>query len=414
MLGALLAIVTGANTIVFDSAPGPLDNPLKGWALYSDSGTEYSVKPTMAYFYVSWRELEPEPGKYQFDAWEKRTWDNPAARGKHIIFRLYLEYPTLASGLPKWIIDQGIKRTPYTAHGGGLTPDYDDPRILKPLLRLISAMGTRYNKNPRVAFVPIGTLGHWGEWHTYPDEGLFASAATQRKVVEAWRAAFPDKKLLARYPYQETSKPWLGYHDDYFPLDTGEGEPWQFMSQMKAAKLTQNWRSQVFGAEMVPNEAERFLGKAWDLTKRMTEAIHLTWMGPYAPPLESGKGSEFQSRQEWLTRRMGYEFQLLRLEDRGTSFALEGVNRGVAPFYYPWKVEVGWYRKGEGIRSRIPAAADLRTWLPGRFAAALPMPPGRKPGDTLALGIVDPWTKRPAIRFANRLRESEGWTLLGN
>jgi len=36
------------------------------------------------------------------------------AQGKHIIFRVYLDYPAQASGVPDWLIAKGVKMTPYT------------------------------------------------------------------------------------------------------------------------------------------------------------------------------------------------------------------------------------------------------------------------------------------------------------
>ena len=32
----------------------------------------------------------------------------------------------------------------------------------------------------------------------------------------------------------------------------------------------------------------------------------------------------------------------------------------------------------------------------------------------LALGIRDPWTARPAVAFANKLPQQEGWTVLSS
>lgn len=122
----------------------------------------------MAFFYVSWRELEPNPGDRRFAQWESQKWNTPQAQGKHIVIRLYLDYPNLPTGVPQWVIDSGVAMRPYNIPGigQGLAPDYDDPRLLVPLLNFIQALGARYNSNPRVAFVQLGTLGFWGEWHT--------------------------------------------------------------------------------------------------------------------------------------------------------------------------------------------------------------------------------------------------------
>ena len=57
---------------------------------------------------------------------------------------------------------------------------------------------------------------------------------------------------------------------------------------------------------------------------------------------------------------------------------------------------------------------DLRKWLPGEFVIeAENLAPAKAGSYRLALGIEDPWTRKPAIRFANDLPVVRGWTILG-
>jgi len=101
---------------------------------------------------------------------------------------------------------------------------------------LVRALGARYDRHPRVAFLQLGTLGFWGEWHNYPHDELFASNRTQQRIVEAYHTAFPHKKLMARYPgYHIEKQPWIGFHDDMFPEDTGMEEDWHFLSRLRKA-----------------------------------------------------------------------------------------------------------------------------------------------------------------------------------
>ncbi|HCU87516.1 MAG TPA: hypothetical protein DGP39_08300, partial [Verrucomicrobiales bacterium] len=72
-------------------ALGPLDNPLKGYCLYTNAG-EIHRPYSMVFQYVSWKELEPIEGKYAFEAWEKK-WVHPRAMGKHVVLRVYVDYP---------------------------------------------------------------------------------------------------------------------------------------------------------------------------------------------------------------------------------------------------------------------------------------------------------------------------------
>ncbi|GAB4451919.1 MAG: hypothetical protein OHK0029_01940 [Armatimonadaceae bacterium] len=419
------------ETVVrFDPAPGPLDNPLKGWCTYTDAGTIHQPY-RMVFRYVSWRELEPEEGKFRFAEWEQETWEVPAARGKHIVLRIYIDYPTLPSGLPEWLRQKGVRTTRYTQFGGGESPDYAHPHLIGGLERLLAAMGERYNRHPRIAFLQLGLLGHWGEWHTYPRDELFAPEAVQRRVVDAYRKAFPDKKLMARYAHSYPGKQdWLGFHDDFFPEDTGdEGseKDWYFLYNMKRSGRAENWRRSVIGGEMIPERGKnalKWLGSAADFafTLRRAEEAHFTWIGPYSPALEKPPNAEFTRRCEALVRRMGYQYRLTELRHPASVragspwvFTLTGRNDGVAPFYYPWSVELALISERGTVtdRQRLPQA-DLRQWLPGNFTLRDTVrwnaPPGKY---VLALGIIDPLTNTPAIRFANRLNaHPAGWVTI--
>lgn len=84
-------------TVRPQAQPGPLDNPLKGWCPYTNAG-KIAQPYSMVFQYVSWRELEPVENDFRFADWEK-SWDVEAARGRHIIFRVYIDYPKKESGL---------------------------------------------------------------------------------------------------------------------------------------------------------------------------------------------------------------------------------------------------------------------------------------------------------------------------
>lgn len=410
-----------AKTLTLPAGPSPLDNPLKGWCAYSDPGFVHALPVAMAYEYTSWRELEPRPGIFAWDTFEKK-WDAPLASGKRVILRLFLEYPNQPTGLPPWVIGSGVKRTPYDTKevGKGQCPDWDDPKLLEPLLKFIAAFGKRYNSHPRVAFVQLGTLGFWGEWHTWPVSKLMASEETQRAVVAAYRAAFPNVPLHARMPYPATNQPWLGYHDDLIPSDSLGPADWQFLPSLKKAGRAENWRVAPFGGELEPGAAKKWLGEGWPTLQESVEKLHFSWIGPYCPANEKDLTSEQKSRAEALVRRMGYSFRLTRLtygtDSSGVlKISLDGVNEGVAPFYRNWPLELGLLDEtGRDVTLTRPSV-DLRRWLPGPFsvkASLLGIP--SLPKLRLAVRVVDPWegAAKP-LRFANKLPVVRGgWTIL--
>jgi hypothetical protein len=86
----------------------------------------------------------------------------------------------------------------------------------------------------------------------------------------------------------------------------------------------------------------------------------------------------------------------------------------VAPFYYPWPVKMAWLNANGEVAVSATLNDDLRKWLPGPFVIEAELRSPALAGTyRLALGIEDPWTGEPAIRFANDLRITRGWTILG-
>ncbi|MFP6900436.1 MAG: DUF4832 domain-containing protein [Opitutales bacterium] len=425
LTGGVLAAreVLDSGTVVLrpKAAPGPLDNPLKGYCVYTDAG-KIRRPYSMVFLSVPWKKLEPTEGRYAFEEWEKEAWGHKAAAGKHVVLRVYADYPKKPPAMPDWLPAKGVTSKAYKHHGGGLSPDYEHPAMVAALERLIARMGKRYNGHPRVAFVQLGLLGFWGEWHTYPRDELFASEKTQRRVLEAYRKAFPDKQLMARYADGLPGEyPQMGFHDDMFPEDTDNGKEWSFLARMRRAKRIDTWKRTVIGGEMAPDAAKKWLGRKWDLTVEMAKRSHFTWVGPYGPSLEGRTSKGFVQRSDELVRLMGYQYRLTEIrhpsvvgQGRRCKVIILGVNEGVAPFYYPWPVKLAWLDAGGKVASSSTLKDDLRKWLPSEFAIAADLVAPSKAGAyRLALGIEDPWTRKPAIRLANELPVSNGWTVLG-
>jgi hypothetical protein len=212
----------------------------------------------------------------------------------------------------------------------------------------------------------------------------------------------------------------IGFHDDLFPEDTDGREEWKFLPTIRAAGRAEAWQRTAIGGEMGFRSENRWLGADYRWTQEMIEKAHLSYLGPYNPAAKSNSTPAYQARCREMVRRMGYEFALkeIRCPERvpaGTALEVrvEGTNRGVAPFYYPWPVELALLDNAGKVAERWATSADIRTWLPGGFrldaTRTLAAAPGRF---RIALGIRDPLTGRPAIRFANELPIQDGWTVL--
>jgi len=140
-----------------------------------------------------WSVLEPQPGVYRWDIideavnyWRakgKRVALNPANYGPPVQFGPELG-GQVENGLPEWLRSQiqtlpAYHEEPLGAIGGPTYPVYTpvpwDPVFKAKYTGFIKQLADRYDGNPGIAYVRIGT-GHIGE-ETYP---YFCGAASKR------------------------------------------------------------------------------------------------------------------------------------------------------------------------------------------------------------------------------------------
>ncbi len=69
-------------------------------------------------------------------------------------------------------------------------------------------------------------------------------------------------------------------------------------------------------------------------------------------------------------------------------------------------------RTSKAFPAPAPISGSIRGWLPGshRTDSFLQLPAGLAPGRSeVAVGVVDPRDRKPAVRLANAGRDAEGW-----
>lgn len=439
----LIAAAATAAPQIFEpaAAPGPADNPLKGFVPYAGQAREFPH--SLEFGYLPLAEVMKGPDRFDWSALD-RLLDDIASRDCQSVFRFYIEYPRKPSGLPAYLIEEGVKLREWTNTNTqplppaiDHTPDYEDPRLRAALTSFIAALGKRYDGDPRVGFITAGLLGTWGEWHCYPHREWFASKTVQKEVMDAYEAAFRKTPVLLRYPagdddhaHASNSNRGFGYHDDSFAwatLDTGKkDEDWFYLTALtKAGPAAQErWRTSPIGGEIRP-ELWPCLWKAGGCTKgqdfaRCVRETHASWLmdsstsGPLAP--------DEKERAIAAARSLGYEFRVIQaaaeLKERTLEVAVTLGNFGVAPFYAAWPVEIrliGPDQKTSG--AKLPL--DLKNLLPeDRLSATAtldlaPLPPGDY---RLLIGVPNPMKSGRPLRFANADPEpaEPGWLTLGN
>jgi hypothetical protein len=162
-----------------------LVNPGMGWTMhfYSNIPANYGSKlepsdtlddfPGLStvYLRVPWSYVEPQEGRFNWP-----LLDTPAqrwiAKGKKVAFRLSCSESWLKFATPEWVKNAGAKGVFFefgkgpTENGPLWDPDFGDPIFLEKLENFLKALAARYDGNPVVAFLDIGSFGMWGEGHT--------------------------------------------------------------------------------------------------------------------------------------------------------------------------------------------------------------------------------------------------------
>jgi Domain of unknown function (DUF4832) len=409
----------------------PADNPLKGFLPYSGS---YTFPHSMEWFYISLKDIQTGYDSFDWTQLENRL-KSIAARGHQVAFRVYLDYPTYPYGVPAFL--SHVPKYSYTDYGNttSFSPDYTNPDLRRAVLNFIKAFGGKYDKDPRIGYITAGLLGFWGEWHTYAPNSKVGNIPADFfvAIADAYDAAFPNTLILARGPVGNVSNKYtrLGYHDDSFALTTIGTENWQnwyFWPRMLAAGLADSWKTRPMGGEVYP----WIQGCMWDnsCTSPKNQSFddsvtttHATWMLNHGAFVGNFTGARLQRTIE-QAQSMGYTLHVptASVSSSAVGQALTGSvtmeNRGVAPFYYPWTVQVA-ARDSAGKLYTWPQQWDLRLVLPGlpsvlNFNIAKP---GLSAGNyTLMLGVPNPMTGGKPLKFGNTTQDKDlsGWLTLGS
>lgn len=169
-----------------------LANPHKGWYHHHfdnsiekylvESDAELTKFPGMDHVYLrlAWSYLEPEEGRFNW-----RIVDDPISKWTGLGMGMSFRISCRETGTnrieqqfatPRWVRDAGaqggffLKRKPV-GPDGPWEPVYDDPVFLAKLEKFIAAFAARYDGQPWLRYVDIGSVGDWGEGHTSSGSG---------------------------------------------------------------------------------------------------------------------------------------------------------------------------------------------------------------------------------------------------
>jgi hypothetical protein len=417
---------TQKNIYIFQQDNTLCINPLKGWVTDARD-INISQSHSLVFSSFSWRDIESVKGKYNFEKFEGDCnflyWKSKDIK---IIIRLYLDYPKDKPhrDIPDWLFDEmNGKGVAYSnAYGMGFSPDYNNPLLLDYHEKLIKAIADRYDDDPNIAFVEIGSLGHWGEWHTGTNNDVqipFASQEVCEAITNQYIKCFKNKILLMRRPTKIAAENKMGLFNDsfgdvyqtddcfinwfnkgYVDLQTGVLNP----------PMQDFWMYSPSGGEVANYPGEQYFTSAnIERTLRQLKVSHTSWLGPSGPFYSTN--DEVIRNLDIVQNNMGYKFYISRVAfdknemiDGTKTLTISMNNIGNAPFYYNWPVKLYIEDFNSSIKYVKTADFDIRRLMPESCSDINLIIPKEFHNNAYKayIGIVDPSTDQAAIHFSNK------------
>jgi hypothetical protein len=394
-----------------------LSNPGKGWMLFQPfPGSAGRFPTSVAYWRFDWNDLQPAPTTYNWAILDSLV-GACKAKGIKCSFRVMTANANSRGYYcsPKWLFDEGCRSFEYGGSGdavqGGdkvkrLEPDYSDAIFLSTHGKFITELGKRYDGNPDIGFVDIGSYGVWGEWHTPHPVDL----ATRTKIVDMYVNAFTQTPLVmmtadsAALLYAISRG--AGIRRD------GIGSVWDIQSWTKSVAYTGSpvnevWKKAPVVFEWYANY--EYLSKcdhcSFNAGFQFMLDNHVTYINDNLGPI----ADSIYSRLHTLGEKSGYRFVLKDISHPSTvnpggsvDVHMTWQNTGVAPIYKSYRIQLFLIDSLQNVIVTKQLDLDLRTWLPGAHSSGTTMeiPETLNVGKyTIGVAIVDSITKKPAIRF---------------
>jgi hypothetical protein len=354
-------------SLSFTDSGEALINPGMGWVIHYYSGRignyGYWLEPSdsldwfpgcsVIYMRIPWSFIEPDEGSFNWT-----VFDTPAQRfiskGKKIAIRINCSEHWVTWATPKWVKDAGAKGVRFihregpSENGPLWDPDYMDPVFKEKLENLIRALADRYDGNPNVAFIDIGTFGMWGEGHTGYSSRLSAEKTAEivRWQIDLYKKYFKNTlicindDMLGSHPSRVNApltdyalSQGLALRDDSILVNK---YPNAWYNDAMAQKF---WPVLPVVVEHGHYGMLKVKG-SWDGAKLMeaVEKYHVSYLSIHWWPHEFY--NENKEVIEKINLRLGYRIQLRSIQfpktvEIGQRFRVEWTwaNTGVAPCY---------------------------------------------------------------------------------
>ena len=390
-----------------------LDNGIKKYAITDDS--LFASFPGMDHIYLrlAWSYLEPKDGEFDWTDID-RVVGKYVPKGYNISFRITCSetgsYPDNVGeqtegvnyATPGWVRKAGAKGT--VVDNGKIkfwVPKWDDPVYLQKLDQFHKAFAARYDGQPWVSYVDIGSIGDWGEGHTSFSTKITPTISEVKANIDIYLKNYKKSQLVANDDmisegrnekdiqelYQYAVSNGITFRDDsplvdwYFhhTLKTSTitnpkfYDPLYFkkpiileMEHYRAVKKNGNWLGKN-GETLIPE----FKISGADVLRGALKTMHATYIGYHGYP------EIWLTENPELTRELanlcGYWYFPVKATipgkiRKGENFiSIEWLNKGVAPAYKGFSMILRFEGgKPENSFDLLFEDSGNRNWLPDK------------------------------------------------
>ena len=391
-------------------------NPGQGWSTMGCNAEQYAgvVNIGQVYHRPTWRDFEPQEGVYNWTKLDKLL-AYAAQRGIPAAFRIMCVCSgSSVPSSPDWVWAKGAKFEEWENLGydGNVhtnrAPIFDDPIFLAAHRRFIQALAARYDGDPRLAGIDLGSYGNWGEWHcgslppvtprflprdaqgrirkdALKSKGVKPHVyplAVRRQYVDMYLDNFRKTPLIfmtddhecLKYALGEGPTPRVGLRRD------GVGSPWHFGRWIGTKpydaipRMADVWRNQPiwleFYGDLATTVRDRFKTLPFSVEWLLTNHVSVVNTCPANPHRIKDDVANFALLKKidlYAGARLVPQSVEVTRSNGAYEVVLRGENRGVAPIHLPFAVQFALVDAKDKDIVRAAGQTDPSTWLPGPF-----------------------------------------------
>jgi hypothetical protein len=364
--------------------------------------------------------MEPEEGTIRFGMIDSILAE-AHRNNQQMVFRLMAQ--NVKMRIPQWLRDKGVEGPDY----------YNNPIFLKEMRKFIQKFARKYDGNPNLAFVDIGSVGQWGEWHTtMKGQGIkMPSRKNQKRFIDMYTKNFKKTPLVmliggARNEMLHYAiKHGAGWRADcwgnYSKKYPGYGGKKVYSKLLSKDQAYNAWKQAPEALEPCW-DMKKWHEKGWPIDSILAHALE--WHATDVHNADRDIPKKWWPKVKEFEKKLGYRFALKKIKypvsvqaGEQLECTMKWENEGVAPIYHHYALAFHFRSLQDSTKSFVvKTKEDITKWMPGdtTITSKVKMSDDISPGKyELEVGIISPQNHKAVIKLAIEGKTSGGWYKLG-